>query len=112
MTAETSKRGIRTMPVSGRRATFEDAALQNQIMRLRQVDNHTNLVYLAVEYMSLVLVIGGAVVFAECRAEWGFEWGWNIPVFGVAIVLIGGFSIGLRGLDMSHRIIRSCGIGT
>ena len=59
------------MAASVDRPTFEDAALQREIMQLRQVDNHTNLFYLALEYLSLVLVIGGAVVFAEYRAVVG-----------------------------------------
>ncbi len=98
MTAETSQRGTRTMSVSVARPTFEDSALQNKIMRLREVDNHTNLGYLVVEYLSLVLVIGSAVVFAEYRGQWGLEWGWNIPVFAVSIVLIGGLQHRLAGL--------------
>ena len=63
------------------RPTFEDPTLQREIMRLRQVDNHTNLIYLALEYLSLALVIGGAIVFAEYRASWGISWFWNVPVF-------------------------------
>ena len=53
------------------RPTFQDPELQREIMQLRQVDNHTNLLYLAMEYLSLLLVVGGAVVFAEYRAGIG-----------------------------------------
>ena len=35
------------------RPMSRDADLHRQIMRLRQVDNHTNLLFLAVEYLSL-----------------------------------------------------------
>ena len=55
------------MSVTQARPTFDDRVLQAKIRRLRQVDNHSNLVYLAVEYLCLVAVIGGAVVFAEYR---------------------------------------------
>jgi len=73
-------------------------------MQLRQVDNHTNLCYLAFEYLSLVSVIGGAVVFAEYRASWGISWFWNIPIFTLAIILIGGIQHRLAGLghESSH----------
>ena len=73
-------------------------------MRLRQVDNHTNLVYLALEYLSLAIVIGGAVVFAEYRQSWGLSWLWNMPVFAMAIILIGGIQHRLAGLghESSH----------
>ena len=50
------------------------------------------------EYVSLLLVIGGAVVFAEHRSAWGLEWAWNIPVFVTAIILIGALQHRLAGL--------------
>ena len=92
------------MAVSVVRPTFEDPVLQAEIKRLRQVDNHTNLVYLAIEYLSLLVVIGGAVVFAEYRGSWGLAWAWNIPVFVTAIILIGGLQHRLAGLghESSH----------
>ena len=55
------------------RPTFQDAALHREIMRLREVDNHTNLFFLAVEYLSLVTVMAGAIVFAEYRDSWGLS---------------------------------------
>ena len=85
------------MPSSVVRPTFEDRSLQRQIMQLRQADNHTNLYYLALEYFSLVLVIAGAIVFAEYRQAWGLSWTWNLPVFATAIVLIGGIQHRLAG---------------
>jgi fatty acid desaturase len=92
------------MAASAARPTFEDPALQKEINGLRQVDNHTNLVFLAIEYVSLLAVIGGAVAFAECRQQWGLAWTWNIPVFVTAIVLIGGLQHRLAGLghEASH----------
>ncbi|MFI5461580.1 MAG: fatty acid desaturase family protein [Isosphaerales bacterium] len=92
------------MAASVDRPTFEDAALQREIMQLRQVDNHTNLFYLALEYLSLGSAIGGAVAFAEYRASWGISWFWNVPVFTMAIILIGGIQHRLAGLghESSH----------
>ncbi len=92
------------MAPSLERPTFEDPALQRQIMQLRQVDNITNLGYLAFEYLCLAVVIGGAVVFAEYRQSWGLEWAWNVPVFTMAIILIGGIQHRLAGLghESSH----------
>ena len=74
------------------------APCKRQIMRLRAVDNHTNLAFLAFEYLSLAVVIGGAVVFAEYRQSWGLPWCWNVPVFAIAIILIGGIQHRLAGL--------------
>ncbi len=86
------------------RPTFEDAGLQREIMHLRQVDNATNLRYLASEYASLAVVVSGAVLFAQYRAGLGLGWAWNIPVFAVAIALVGGIQHRLAGLghEASH----------
>jgi fatty acid desaturase len=86
------------MTASSQRPTFGDRGLQREIMQLREVDQVTNLVYLALDYASLIVVIGSAVLFAQSRASWGFAWSWNIPVFALAIVLIGGIQHRLAGL--------------
>jgi fatty acid desaturase len=92
------------MAVTVARPTFEDAVLQAKIRQLRHVDNHTNLVYLAIEYLSMVVVIGCTVIFREYRGQWGLAWAWNIPVFAMAIVLIGALQHRLAGLghESSH----------
>ncbi len=92
------------MSVTTERPTFEHPDLQRGIMQLRQVDNVTNLLYLAFEYVCLAAVIAGAVVFAQTRADWGLAWGWNVPVFAVAITLVGAIQHRLAGLghEASH----------
>ena len=95
------------MGSSSKRATFEEKALQRQIMEMRRVDNVTNLLYLAREYLCLAVVISAAVVFAEYRQSWGLAWGWNVPVFFVAVVLVGASSTGWQGWGMSQLITRS-----
>ena len=86
------------------RPMSRDAELHREIMRLREVDNHTNLLFLAVEYLSLVTVIAAAIVFAEYRDSWGLPWLWNVPVFAIAIILIGAIQHRLAGLghESSH----------
>jgi fatty acid desaturase len=73
-------------------------------MQLRRVDNHTNLLYLGLEYLSLALVIGGAVAFSEYRQAWGLPWSLNVPVFITAIILVGALQHRLAGLghESSH----------
>jgi fatty acid desaturase len=95
--ADRSK-GSSVMASVAERPTFEDSVLQRQIMDLRKVDNFTNLLYLALEYLCLFLVIGCTVIFAEYRSSWGWSFWWNLPVFAVAIVLIGGLQHRLAGL--------------
>jgi fatty acid desaturase len=84
--------------------SFADRDLQRQIMQMRQIDNITNLICLAREYFLLAGVIGGAIFFAESRAGWGLSWDWNIPVFLIAIVLVGALQHRLAGLghEASH----------
>jgi fatty acid desaturase len=86
------------------RPTFEDPGLQREIMHLRLVDNYTNLLYLVWEYGCLALVVSGAILFAEYRNGWGLPWSCNVPVFAVAIVLVGGIQHRLAGLghEASH----------
>ncbi len=83
---------------------FTDPGLLAEIARLRQVDNVTNLGYLAFEYLCLAAVVGGAIAFGESRASWGIPWAWNVPVFAVAVILIGGLMHRLAGLghEASH----------
>ena len=81
-----------------------ETALHHEIMRLRQVDNHTNLGFLALEYLCMALVAGVAIVFAEYRESWHLHWGWSVPVFAIAVILIGGIQHRLAGLghESSH----------
>jgi fatty acid desaturase len=78
--------------------------LREELRRLRRVDNWTNLGFLALDYACLIAVIGGAILFAEHRADWGLGWRWNIPVFGLAVVLVGALQHRLSGLahEASH----------
>ncbi|MGO9470841.1 MAG: fatty acid desaturase family protein [Isosphaeraceae bacterium] len=80
------------------RPTFEDPVLQRRLMGLRRVDNTTNLIYLAVEYLALLMTAGIAIFLAESREYWGLSWWWNVPVFTAAVVLIGGIQHRLAGL--------------
>ena len=67
-------------------------------MRLRAVDYVTNLGFLAIEYLCLATVIGGAVVFREWRRESGLPWGWDVPVLALGLVLVGALQHRLAGL--------------
>jgi len=73
-------------------------------MELRAVDNFTNLGYLALEYGTLAVILACAIGFAEYRSGWGVSWAWNVPVFTLAIILIGGIQHRLAGLghESSH----------
>ena len=56
------------------------------------------------EYLCLAIVIGGAVLFGEYREGWGLSWFWNVPVFVMAIILVGALQHRLAGLghEASH----------
>jgi fatty acid desaturase len=78
--------------------TRQAAGLQAELRRLRRVDNLTNLGYIAGEYICLAIVMATAILFAESRASFGLAWTWNLPVFGLAVVLIGAIQHRLAGL--------------
>ena len=86
------------------RVEMRDQGLRVQMMRLRRVGRLTNLGYLALEYAGIATVIAVSVTFAEYRGSWGLNWGWNVPVFTLAIVLLGGLQHRLAGLghEASH----------
>jgi fatty acid desaturase len=86
------------------RPRFDAPSLRDHIRPLREVDNVTNLAFLAIEYLGMIAVIGGAVAFGEYRGKLGLSWAWNMPVFAMAIALIGGFQHRLAGLghESSH----------
>ena len=90
------------------RPTFEDPELQRRIMELRRVDNVTNLGYLALEYLTLAVILASAIVFAEYRATVGdlLEPGMS-PSSAWRSCLSGGSSIDWRDSATSLRIIAS-----
>ena len=73
-------------------------------MHLREVDNSTNLMYLALEYLCLAAGGDGERSCSRYRAIVGARLVWNVPVFAVAIVLIGAIQHRLAGLghEASH----------
>ena len=83
---------------------FNEVVLHEQIMRLRAVNNVTNLTFLANEYLCIAAVMGGTIVFCEYRGAWGLAWACNIPVVALAVVLVGGLQHRLAGLghEASH----------
>lgn len=68
---------------------LNDSALKQKLQEVRLTDNWANWYYLFRSYLILAVTIGGAVYFAYHFGDWGLHWAWNIPVFLVAIAIIG-----------------------
>lgn len=85
-------------------SAFDAPSLREELRGLRRADNVTNLGFLALDYACLVAAITAAVLFAENRAAWGIARAWNVPVFALAAILIGGLQHRLSGLahEASH----------
>ena len=83
---------------------FNSTTIRETLARLRRSDNATNLRFIAFEYATIALVVGLTVGFAESRASWGLSWWANVPVFAVAIILMGALQHRLAGLghEASH----------
>lgn len=82
----------------------DEATLAERMRPLYRVEGVRNLLYLAGDYVALLAIAGGAIAFAELRAGWGLGWGWNVPVFALAIVLMGGVQHRLAAMahEASH----------
>jgi fatty acid desaturase len=83
---------------------FNEPALDEQIRRIRAVDNLTNLKYVAFEYLCLAAVLGGTIGFRESRKAWELGWWWDVPVMALGVVLVGALQHRLAGLghEASH----------
>jgi fatty acid desaturase len=77
---------------------------QRQVNALRRLDNWTNWLYLACEYLYLGVVIGLTLLFYHNRVAWGLAWAWNIPVTlaAVALVGVGQHRLAMLGHEGSH----------
>jgi fatty acid desaturase len=71
------------------RPTLNDPAILRRVNALRTLDNVTNWVYLAREYLFLAAVILGTIGFYQLQAAWELSWWWNVPCTLLAILLIG-----------------------
>jgi fatty acid desaturase len=94
----------------GRTKSLKDADLKEHLQRLRGTDNLTNWYYVVRTYVYLALVIGGAIWFDQWRMDAGWSWLASVPVFVVAIILIGAGQHQLSGLaheGVHHILFRS-----
>jgi len=92
-------------PPVGRSLQHPD--VKEALQRLRHTDNLTNWLYLLRSYLFLALVIGGAVWFDQWRQANALLWLWSVPVFALAIVLVGAGQHQLSGLahEGVHHIL-------
>jgi fatty acid desaturase len=81
--------------------------LNKLIHPYRYLNNTTNFIYLAIEYASLILVIGGTAAFCHNLDRLGLRWYAAVPVVAVAWFLIGALQHRLAGLghEASHYIL-------
>jgi fatty acid desaturase len=87
--------------------SLKDADLKELLQQLRRTDNVTNFWYLLRAYLYLGVVIGGAVVFDLWRQGEGLSVWLSVPVFAVAVVLIGAGQHQLSALahEAAHHIL-------
>ena len=78
--------------------TLNSRELNALIHPLRYLDNRRNFAFLAADYLTLAAVMGVAVAFFEMRGQWGLAWAWNVPVYSVALLLIGAVQHRFAGL--------------
>ena len=81
---------------------LDSPELHKLVQPLRRPDNTTNWVYLAIDYASLIVVLGGAIAFCQMHQEWGFSSLWLLPVILTAVCLVGALQHRLAGLGHLH----------
>lgn len=71
------------------------------------MDARKNLVWILLDHLCLVAVVGGAIVFDFWRSDEGLHWGWTAAVWGPAAVAVGAIQhrIGLMGHEASHYLL-------
>jgi fatty acid desaturase len=87
--------------------SLRDPELKAKLQELRRTDNVTNWWYIARTWLFLAAVIGGVVAFDVWRSSAGLLWLWSVPVYAVAVVLVGAGQHQLSGLahEASHHIL-------
>jgi fatty acid desaturase len=95
---------IATSPAAGQVPRSE---LPYRVNPLRRTDNVTNWYYLAREYLLLGTMVGLAIAFWELHAGWGLSWAWAVPVYFLAVLLIGAGQHRLTtlGHEASHYLL-------
>lgn len=92
------------MSVRPQNRPLNSAELHHELRKLRGIDNFTNLGYLAVDYLTLMLILSATICWTICRRWAGWPWAADVPVFLASIVLMGGVQHRLAGLahEASH----------
>ncbi|MEX2560971.1 MAG: fatty acid desaturase [Pirellulales bacterium] len=87
--------------------TLNSRELNSRIRPLRFLDNHTNLFYLAADYLTLAVILTAAISFCHLRPQWGLSWLWNMPVVIVTVLLVGAVQHRFAGLahEGAHYIL-------
>lgn len=110
--------GAGETPVTAKSTSTEEAAqdlrrdpeLKNRLREFLATDNHTNFLYILRAWTIAAFTIGGAVAFFEFRGQWGISALWNIPVYLIALAVVGASQHQLAGAvheAVHHTLFRN-----
>ncbi len=90
------------------RTTELDSTHLNSLIRpYRKLDNYTNFLYLAADYLTLIATLVLAIGFCHLHTRWGISGYWTIPVVVAAVFILGAVQHRLAGLghEGAHFIL-------
>src|SRR5688572_25661120 len=77
---------------------LSDPKFKKKLQELRQTDNYRNWYYLLRTYALIAATIGGAIWFYQFTRAGQFSLLWNVPIFAVAILIVGALQHHLANL--------------
>jgi fatty acid desaturase len=82
--------------------------IDSQWLRERcRVDSYRNLLFVLLDHLTLVAVVGGAILFDHWRGAQGLHWLWTAAVWTPSVMAVGAIQhrIGLMGHEASHYLL-------
>ena len=72
--------------------------MKRRLREFLETDNWTNFLYIGRAWLVVAVTRVSAVFFFENREAWGLSFGWNLPVYFLALLAMGASQHQLAGV--------------